>query len=233
MKKEIFNPLPSEIQAEIDALTVSKEPIRTDLIPEATGDWSDARRGLFYRSPASSIDNIPSEQNSSWFLSLSGEYNTNWGDIDTFYYNIENDPDYSRNSNFIDIKTSINVNSIQGNIKFLNANQKKYPANGDNLAFYHSSRAKKRGAQTNQPQISLVGCIIKATVDNDKIKYLEVRVKQEVFKKFYGFYRQKQPILRKKNRDLFNLYNVIPPGSIYTLYQVPEEFWKELIHAVE
>lgn len=50
MKKEHSNPVPPEIQAEIDALAASQEPIRTDLIPEATGNWSDARRGVFYRS---------------------------------------------------------------------------------------------------------------------------------------------------------------------------------------
>jgi uncharacterized protein (DUF4415 family) len=49
MKKEHSNPVPPEIQAEIDALAASSSPIRTDLIPEATGDWSEARRGLFYR----------------------------------------------------------------------------------------------------------------------------------------------------------------------------------------
>jgi hypothetical protein len=49
MKKEQSNPVPPEIQAEIDALAAPQEPIRTDLIPEATGDWSNARRGMFYR----------------------------------------------------------------------------------------------------------------------------------------------------------------------------------------
>jgi uncharacterized protein (DUF4415 family) len=49
MKKGKSNPVPPEIQAEIDALAASQEPIRTDLIPEATGDWSTARRGVFYR----------------------------------------------------------------------------------------------------------------------------------------------------------------------------------------
>ena len=49
MKKGDSNPVPLEIQAEIDALAASQEPIRTDLIPEATGDWSRARRGVFYR----------------------------------------------------------------------------------------------------------------------------------------------------------------------------------------
>lgn len=48
MKKERSNPVPPEIQAEIDALAASEEPIRTDLIPEVT-DWSGAKRGLFYR----------------------------------------------------------------------------------------------------------------------------------------------------------------------------------------
>lgn len=49
MKKERSNPVPPEIQAGIDALNVSKQPPCTDLIPEATGDWSEAKRGLFYR----------------------------------------------------------------------------------------------------------------------------------------------------------------------------------------
>ncbi|GBF55576.1 hypothetical protein N0824_03458 [Microcystis sp. 0824] len=49
MKKGDSNPVPPEIQAEIDALDASQEPIRTDLIPEATGDWSRARRGVFCR----------------------------------------------------------------------------------------------------------------------------------------------------------------------------------------
>ncbi|TRU15189.1 MAG: hypothetical protein EWV58_10545, partial [Microcystis aeruginosa Ma_MB_F_20061100_S19] len=49
MKKGDSNPVPLEIQAEIDALDASQEPIRTDLIPEAAGDWSRARRGVFCR----------------------------------------------------------------------------------------------------------------------------------------------------------------------------------------
>lgn len=49
MKKEHSNPVPPEVQAEIDALAMSQKPIRTDLIPEATGDWSTAKRGMFYR----------------------------------------------------------------------------------------------------------------------------------------------------------------------------------------
>lgn len=48
-KKGHSNQVPPEIQAEIDALAVSQGPIRIDLIPEATGDWSNARRGMFYR----------------------------------------------------------------------------------------------------------------------------------------------------------------------------------------
>jgi hypothetical protein len=49
MKKEQSNPVLPEIRVEIDALAASEEPIRTDLIPEATGDWSNAQRGVFYR----------------------------------------------------------------------------------------------------------------------------------------------------------------------------------------
>jgi uncharacterized protein (DUF4415 family) len=49
MKKTRSNPVPPEVQAEIDALAASQAPIRTDLIPEGTGDWSEAKRGLFYR----------------------------------------------------------------------------------------------------------------------------------------------------------------------------------------
>ena len=49
MKKERTNQVPPEIQKEIDALAMSQEPIRTDLIPEGTGDWSQGQRGKFYR----------------------------------------------------------------------------------------------------------------------------------------------------------------------------------------
>jgi uncharacterized protein (DUF4415 family) len=49
MKKNHSNPVPPEIQAKIDALAASQAPIRTDLIPEGTGDWGEAKRGLFYR----------------------------------------------------------------------------------------------------------------------------------------------------------------------------------------
>ena len=48
MKKNRSNPVPPEIQAEIDALAMSQAPIHTDLI-EGAGDWSQAKRGLFYR----------------------------------------------------------------------------------------------------------------------------------------------------------------------------------------
>jgi uncharacterized protein (DUF4415 family) len=49
MKKKRSNPVPPEVQAEIDSLAASQSPIRTDLIPEGTGDWSKEKRGLFYR----------------------------------------------------------------------------------------------------------------------------------------------------------------------------------------
>jgi uncharacterized protein (DUF4415 family) len=49
MNKTRSNPVPPEIQAEIDALAASSGPIRTDLIPEGAGDWSQAQRGMFYR----------------------------------------------------------------------------------------------------------------------------------------------------------------------------------------
>jgi hypothetical protein len=49
MKKVPSNPVPPEIQAEIDTLAASEESLRTDLIPEATRDWSNVRRGMFYR----------------------------------------------------------------------------------------------------------------------------------------------------------------------------------------
>ena len=49
MKKRHSNPVPPEIQAEIDALAALPEDhINTDDIPEVR-DWSGAKRGLFYR----------------------------------------------------------------------------------------------------------------------------------------------------------------------------------------
>ena len=49
MKKERFNPIPSELQAEIDALaSLPDSEIRTDDIPEVR-DWNGAKRGAFYR----------------------------------------------------------------------------------------------------------------------------------------------------------------------------------------
>jgi hypothetical protein len=48
-QKRKSNPVLPEIRVEIDALAASEEPIRTDLIPEATGDWSNAQRRVFYR----------------------------------------------------------------------------------------------------------------------------------------------------------------------------------------
>lgn len=49
MKKERSNPIPSELQAEIDALAaLPEDQIQTDDIPEVR-DWSDAKRGVLYR----------------------------------------------------------------------------------------------------------------------------------------------------------------------------------------
>jgi uncharacterized protein (DUF4415 family) len=49
MKKKHSNPLPFEIQAEIDALAALPETeIQTDDLPEVL-DWSGAKRGMFYR----------------------------------------------------------------------------------------------------------------------------------------------------------------------------------------
>jgi uncharacterized protein (DUF4415 family) len=49
MKKERSNPLPPEIQSEVDALAVlTDDQIKTDDIPEVQ-DWSNAKRGVLYR----------------------------------------------------------------------------------------------------------------------------------------------------------------------------------------
>ncbi|MGD1863261.1 MAG: BrnA antitoxin family protein [Phormidesmis sp.] len=49
MKKERFNPIPSELQLEVDALAnLPDEQIQTDEIPEVR-DWDNAKRGVFYQ----------------------------------------------------------------------------------------------------------------------------------------------------------------------------------------
>ncbi len=49
MKKRRSNPVPPEIQAEINALAgLPEEQINTEDIP-AVGGWDDAKRGVFYR----------------------------------------------------------------------------------------------------------------------------------------------------------------------------------------
>ncbi len=49
MKKERSNPVAAELQAEVDALaTLPDDQIQTDDIPEVR-DWSNAKRGVFYR----------------------------------------------------------------------------------------------------------------------------------------------------------------------------------------
>jgi len=47
MKKDRFNPIPSELQPEVDALAnLSEEKIQTDDIPEVR-DWDNAKGGMF------------------------------------------------------------------------------------------------------------------------------------------------------------------------------------------
>jgi uncharacterized protein (DUF4415 family) len=49
MKKRRSNPIPPEIQAEVDALAgLPEDQIDTEDIPEV-GGWDDAKRGVFYR----------------------------------------------------------------------------------------------------------------------------------------------------------------------------------------
>ena len=49
MRKETFKPLPPAQQAEIDALAVlPDDQINTAALPERS-DWSDAKRGVFFR----------------------------------------------------------------------------------------------------------------------------------------------------------------------------------------
>lgn len=49
MKKEHSNPIPSQIQTEIDALAALPEAeIDTNDVPEVR-DWQDAKCGVFYR----------------------------------------------------------------------------------------------------------------------------------------------------------------------------------------
>ena len=50
MKKMTSDRLSNEQKAEIEALAaLPDDQINTDDIPEATGDWSGAKRGVFYR----------------------------------------------------------------------------------------------------------------------------------------------------------------------------------------
>ena len=67
MKKNCSNPVPPEVQAEIDALAMSQDPIQTDLIPEGSGDWSQAKRGLFYRPVKQQITLRLDADLISWF----------------------------------------------------------------------------------------------------------------------------------------------------------------------
>lgn len=49
MKNEPFSSIPSEVQAEIDALAaLPEDQIQTDDAPEVL-DWSGAKRGVLYR----------------------------------------------------------------------------------------------------------------------------------------------------------------------------------------
>ena len=49
MKKERSNPIPAELQAEVEALAdLPDDQIRTDDVPEVL-DWSNAKRGVFYQ----------------------------------------------------------------------------------------------------------------------------------------------------------------------------------------
>lgn len=50
MKKMTSERLSNEQKAELEALAaLPDDQINTDDIPEATGDWSGAKRGMFYR----------------------------------------------------------------------------------------------------------------------------------------------------------------------------------------
>ena len=55
MKKKHSNPVPLEIQAEIDAVAILPESeIKTDDVPEVR-NWSGAQRGVFYRLNSKSL----------------------------------------------------------------------------------------------------------------------------------------------------------------------------------
>ena len=50
MKKETSKGLTAKQKAQLEALAaLPEDQINTDDIPEATGDWSGAKRGVFYR----------------------------------------------------------------------------------------------------------------------------------------------------------------------------------------
>jgi uncharacterized protein (DUF4415 family) len=50
MKKETFKGMTAKQKAQLEALAaLPDDQINTDDIPEATGDWSGAKRGMFYR----------------------------------------------------------------------------------------------------------------------------------------------------------------------------------------
>lgn len=168
-------------------------------------------------------DQIFSTTGSDWIISLSGEYGTNWGDIDGFYNDISKYDDYERDENFVYIKTDINVNDRTGTIKFLDKNEKKYPSKGDGLAFYHSYRATRNGKQIKKPQISLIGKFIEAHCQEGCIKSLKAKITYTALEAFY-----QRPILREENRELFEECQIIS-GTPHTLYQVSEQLWDQLI----
>ncbi len=157
-----------------------------------------------------------------WLYCIAQNPSSNWGNIQSFYSDIENTETYVKNDDKL-----ITVDSqVWGKIK--NPEQ-RLPAKGDGLAFYHSSRAlcNPAGSKIPKPRVSLIGQLIDIQYEGSDISILKVEVQLSVLKAL-----KSRPIERDEGtRDIFEECGIVS-GIPYSLYQANNGAWDKLISLV-
>lgn len=109
-----------------------------------------------------------------WLYSIAATNPSNWGNIESFYSDIETYVENDGNSLVVD-------SQVWGKIK---NPEKGLPAKGDGLAFYHSSRALLHltGSKISKPRVSLIGQLIDVQCEGFEIRYLKVEIQPFILK---------------------------------------------------
>lgn len=178
--------------------------------------WEFLRSKLFDVIREMKHSELYSKSGIGWIYSLAATNPSNWGDIESFYNDMETYDKSNGQSIFVE-------STVWGKIK---NSEKLLPAKGDGLALYHSSRALRYpdGPKITKPRVSLIGQLIDIQYEDSYIKYIKVEVQLSVLKAL-----KSKPIERDDStRETFKDCG-ITRGVPYALYNANNNAWRQII----